>query len=118
MSAFDRVRQIGLTLPGVDADIRYDGSPRLHVGGCFMAAIAAHPTAEPDTLVVRTTIEERELLLQDAPDIYYVTDSYRPHPVVLIRLARIDREALREMLALSRRLTLPKVRRSRAKPRE
>jgi hypothetical protein len=116
VSAFDRVRHIGLTLPGVDADIRYDGSPRLKVGGCFMAAMAAHATAEPDSLVVRTTIEDRELLLQDAPDTYYLTDHYRRHPVVLVRLAAIDSEALRDILTLSRRLTLPKVRRSRTRP--
>ena len=116
MSAFERVRRIGLTLPDVDAGVRYDGSPCLQVNGCFMAAIASHPSAEPDTLVVRTTVEERELLLEDAPDTYYVTDCYRPHPVVLIRLARIDRDALREVLAISWRLTLPKARRRRATP--
>jgi len=34
---------------------------------------------------------------------------------VLVRLSRIDRDALRDLLSVSRRLTLPKARRSPAK---
>jgi hypothetical protein len=64
-----------------------------------------HPSAEPGTLVVRSGLEDRELLLADAPEVYYVTDYYRPHPVVLVRLARIDRDALRDLLRVSWRLT-------------
>ncbi len=110
MSAFDRVTRIGLTLPGVVTATRYDGSPRLQVGSCFMAGLASHPSAEPDSLVVRIALEDRELLLEDAPDTYYVTDYYRKYPLVLVRLAAIDSEALREMLSMSRKLTLPKAR--------
>jgi hypothetical protein len=76
-----------------------------------MAGLAMHPSAEPATLVVRSEVEERRWLLEDAPDTYYVTDYYRKHPVVLVRLARLDRDALRELLAISRRLTLAKSRR-------
>ena len=61
--------------------------------------------------MVRIGLEERSLLLEDAPDTYYVTDHYRRHPVVLVRLARVDRDALGDLLAMSRRLTLAKARR-------
>jgi hypothetical protein len=105
---FDAVKAVGLQLPGVEAATRYDGSPVLKVGGSFMAGIAAHPSAEPDTLVVRAGIDERELLLADAPETYYLTDYYRPYPLVLVRVSRIDREALRDLLSVSRRLTLEK----------
>ena len=105
-TAFDIVRKVGLTLPGVEAETRYDGYPVLTVGGAFMAGLAADPSAEPDTLVVRADVDERELLLEDAPDTYYLTDYYRRHPVVLVRLSRIDRDALRDLLSTSRRLTL------------
>jgi hypothetical protein len=73
-----------------------------------MAGLALHASAEPGTLVVRVDAEEREWLLQDAPDTYYLTDYYRPHPVVLVRLSRLDRTALRDLLAMSWRLTLAK----------
>jgi len=111
---FAIVTRVGLTLPDVEAARRYDGSRVLKVRGCFMAGLATHPSAEPATLVVRVDVEERELLLEDAPEIYYVTDYYRKYPLVLVRLSRIDRDALHDVLSVSRRLTMAKTRRRRA----
>jgi hypothetical protein len=50
-NSFDTVRAVGLALPGVEATIKYDGSPVLKVGGSFMAGLATHRSVEPDTLV-------------------------------------------------------------------
>jgi hypothetical protein len=111
--AFADVRRVGLTLPGVEAATKYDGSPVLKVGGCFMAGMATHRSAEPNTLVVRADVEEREWLIEDAPEIYYLTDYYRKYPLILVRLSRVDRDALHDLLSVSRRLTLPKTNRSR-----
>jgi hypothetical protein len=108
--AFAVVQAVGLALPDVEAATKYDGSPLLKVGGCFMAGLAMHPSAEPDTLVVRVGVEERQSLLEDAPETYYLTDYYQGHPIVLVRLARVDRNALRDLLSVSRRLTLEKSR--------
>jgi len=110
---FDVVRRIGLTLPDVESAVRYDGSPVLKVAGCFMAGLASHESAEPGSLIVRADVEDREWLLADAPDIYYVTEYYGRHPVVLARLARLDRDALHDLLSTSRRLTLAKATSSR-----
>ena len=44
-------------------------------------------------------------MIEDAPETYYLTDYYRRHPVILVRLARIDRDALRDLLTVSWRLT-------------
>ena len=90
------------------ASIRYDGQPVLKVNGCFMAGLASHPSAEPGSLVVRVDVDEREWLLADAPETYYVTDYYRPYPIVLARLARLDPSALRDLLNVSHRLTVAK----------
>ncbi len=73
-----------------------------------MAGVATHPSAEPDTLVVRARFEDRQYLLDEAPETYYLTDYYRKHPVVLARLARLDSSALRDLLASSHSLTLAK----------
>jgi hypothetical protein len=108
---FEPVRAVGLALPGVEAATKYDGSPMLKVGGSFMAGLAIHPSAEPETLVVRADPEERECLIEDAPEAYYLTDYYRNHPVVLVRLSRVDRDALRDLLSMSRRVTLARRRR-------
>jgi hypothetical protein len=113
---FDVVRRIGLTLPDVALATRYTGLPVLKAGGNFMAGLASHASAEPGTLVVRVDFEEREWLLEDAPETYYVTDYYRKYPVALVRLTRIDRDALRDLLATSRRLVMRKARKRSAFP--
>ena len=105
---FDVVIRIGLELPNVEASVKYDGSPVLKLHGCFVAGLATHQSAEPDTVVVRIDPVEREGLLTDAPETYYVTDYYRPHPVVLARLRQLDRAALKDLLTMSWRLTGPK----------
>jgi hypothetical protein len=112
--SFDAVKRVGLTLPDVEATIRYDGSPTLKAGGCFMAALAFHHSAEPDTLVVRMDPADREALLEDAPETYYVTEYYERHPVVLARLSHLTTDALHDLLSVSRRLTLAKARKQRS----
>ena len=78
-----------------------------------MAGLATHPSAEPNTLVVRADIEERESLLEDAPEIYYLTGYCRGYPLILARLAHMDHDALHDLLSVSRRLTLAKLHRNR-----
>jgi len=80
----------------------------LKVGGCFMAGLAAHPSAEPATLVVRADVDERQWLLEDAPETYYLTEFYRKYPLILVRLAHVDRDALHDLLSMSRRQALRK----------
>ena len=107
---FEPVRKIGLTLPGIEASIRYDGSPVLKVNGVFVAGLATHESAEADTLVVRCEIDDRDLMLEDAPETYYVTDYYRSYPLILARLAHLSRDAIRDLLSVSRRMALRKTR--------
>jgi len=115
VGTFERVIDVGLTFPDVEATTRYDGARVLKVRGVFMAAIATHPSAEPDTLVVRAEFDARALLLEDAPETYYVTDYYEPYPVVLARLSRIDADALHDLLASSWRLSMAKTRKKKGR---
>jgi hypothetical protein len=108
---FQVVSAVGLSLPDVEVTRKYDGSLVLKAAGCFVAGLATHRSAEPDTLVVRVALEERAWLLDEAPDTYYVTDYYRPYPVVLVRLAHITRDAMRDLLSVSRRMALAKAKR-------
>ena len=105
---FDDVTAVALTLPEVEASIKYDGSPVLKAAGSFLAGIASDESAEADTLVVRCELEDRELLLEDAPDTYYVTEYYEKHPVVLVRMELLERDALRDLLSVSWRLAMKK----------
>ena len=106
--AFDAVIAAGKGLPGVEAVTKYDGSPLLKVDGMFMAGLAMHPSAEPGTLVVRTRLEEREQLIEEAPETYYLTEHYRSYPLVLVRLSQVGADALRDLLSVSWRLTRAK----------
>ena len=120
LRAFKLVMAVGLTLPDVEAITRYDGSPALSMHGVFLAGLATHHSAESDTLVVRSEIENRDLLIADAPDTYYVTDYYERYPIVLARLGAISQDALHDLLSISWRLTLAKTRHkktSRVDPR-
>ncbi len=64
---FDTVRNIGLTLPGVEESTAY-GSPALKVHGKLLACVPAHRSAEPGSLVVRVGFGDRAELLAAAPD--------------------------------------------------
>lgn len=107
---FDIVQTVGLTMPGVEAATKYDGSPVLRIDGVFMAGLALHPSAEPDSLVVRAPLDDRALLIAEAPETYYLTDYYRKYPLVLVRLSRLGPEELRDLLTTSWRMTMAKAR--------
>ena len=105
---FREVTIMALRLPGVEASRKYDGSTVLKTGGTFMAGMATHPSAEPHTLVVRHGLEERDLIIADAPQTYYLTDYYRTYPLLLARLSQLEQDALRELLAVAWRMAKAK----------
>jgi hypothetical protein len=97
---FDTVREIGLTLPGVEEATAY-GSRALKVHGKLMACIAVNRSAEPGSLVVRVDFNDRAELLAADPDVYYVTEHYAPYNAVLVRLSRVNRGVLRDLLGMA-----------------
>ena len=97
--------------PGVEVLTSWAGTPVLKVHGCFVAGLASHRSVEPGTLVVRCALEDRARFLEDAPATYYVTDDYKPYPVVPARLSHLDRDALHDLLSVSWRMAMAKVRR-------
>ncbi len=96
-TSFDDVRAIGRDLPGVEESTMY-GAPALKVRGKLLACMASHKSAEPGSLVVLTGFEARDALIADDPRTYYIKPHYLDYPSVLVRLAIIDREALRDLL--------------------
>jgi hypothetical protein len=114
---FDTVREIGLTLPGAEVGTTY-GSPALKVDGKMFACMAVHRSAEPHSLVVCVGFEQRDELLSGDQDTYYVTDHYVDYPTVLVRLARVHRDALRDLLRMAHQFVTAKGRRrSSVRPR-
>lgn len=97
---FDTVRNIGLALPGVEESTAY-GSPALKVRGQLLACLPANRAAEPNSLVVRMDFDDRAELLAGDPDVYYLPDHYVGYTVVLVRLARVNHDVLRDLLGMA-----------------
>jgi len=95
---FDAVREIALALPGVEESTTPRGTS-LKVAGRMLACPAIHSSAEPSSLVVRVSAELRERLLATEPDAYYLTEHYVGYPSILVRLSRVSRDSLRDVLA-------------------
>jgi hypothetical protein len=114
MIDFDTVRKIGLALPEVEESTSY-GARSLKVRGLLLTCPAINKSAEPGSLAVRISFEDRDELIAAAPDIYYITDHYAPYPSVLVRLSRIRTDALRDLLQMSWKFVTAK---TKPKPRK
>lgn len=97
MLTFDTVRELGVALPDVVDGTAY-GAPALRLRGKVLVCVPTNKSAEANSLVVRIDFEQRAELLRQDPKIYYITDHYAPHPTVLVRLSRIARGDLKELL--------------------
>jgi hypothetical protein len=96
-STFDTVRRIGLTLPEVEEGTMY-GTPALKLRGKLLACMTSHKSAEPNSLAVRLGFDQRDAMIADDPATYYLKPHYIGYPVVLVRLSRIGRDALSDLL--------------------
>ena len=91
------VREIGRALPDVEESTAY-GSFALKLRGKLVACVPTHKSAEPDSLMVRVDFKRRAELLEEAPRTYYLKEHYQNYPSVLVRLAEIQPDALRDLL--------------------
>jgi hypothetical protein len=108
---FDTVREIGLALPDVEEGTTY-GSPALKTRGEMFTCMAVHSSAEPGSLAIRIDFDQRDELIAADPDTYYITDHYVDYPSVLIRLSRVKRDALRDLLLMAHRFVTARIKRS------
>ena len=100
---FDDVRAIAHRLPGVEDGTSY-GTPALKAGGRLVARLWEDGT----TLVLRLPIVVREHLVHAEPAVYFLTDHYRDHPYVLVRLPVADAAALAPLVEEAWRQVAPK----------
>lgn len=90
---FDTVRRFGLALPETEASTSY-GTPALKVRGKLFARLRE----DGDSLVLRSDLVERDLLLAANPKVFYITEHYREYPWVLVRLSSVEPDELQELL--------------------
>ncbi len=111
-NSFKAVESIGRTLPDVEVTTMY-GQPALKVRGKMFVCIASHKSAEPNTLVVMMDFPDRDALLEDDPGTYYLKDHYLNYPCILVRLSRVHRDALRDLVIGAHRFVSAKATKKR-----
>ncbi len=96
MASEDDVRKVCLSLPGVTERISWDQP------AWFARTLMARIWAD-GVVTVKTT--EREALAAGDPDVFFWTDHHERSPLlVLVRLARVDRRELTDLLHESYRI--------------
>ena len=110
---FARVEAIGRTLPDVEVTTTW-GKPALKVGGRMFVCVPSHKSAEPHSLVVMMDTAERDLLVEEAPDVYYLKEHYVDYPCVLVRLSRVTDAALKDLVAGAHRFVTARARKPRS----
>jgi len=103
LTSFDDIRKIAHALPGVVDGTSY-GTPALKVGGKLFARL--HQSM--DCIVLRCELLDREILMQSAPDAFFITDHYRDYPWILLRLGVVEKRVLPELIERAWRLVASK----------
>jgi hypothetical protein len=90
---FDTVRELALELPGV-VEVSSYGTPGFKVKGKLF--LRFHQNGE--SLVVAADFADRDALILEQPDRFYITDHYLNYPWVLVRLSAIGNDQLPGLL--------------------
>jgi hypothetical protein len=91
---FDDVRKMALAWPEVEDGTSY-GTPALKVRKKMLARLRE----DNDSLVMPgAPLDEREMLVESQPKIFYFTDHYRDYPMALIRLSKARRSDVEPLL--------------------
>jgi hypothetical protein len=101
---YDDVRKMALVWPGVEEATSY-GTPSLKVKGKFLTRLKE----DGDSLVIKDVdLDERDMLMEMASDVFYITDQYKGSPMVLLRLSRAHPDQVKALLLRSWRANAPK----------
>ena len=91
---FDDVSKIALAWPEVEDGTSY-GTPALKVRNKLLVRLKE----DSDSLVMPgVPIDERDMLVESQPKVFYFTDHYRDYPMVLIRLSKAKRAIVEPLL--------------------
>ena len=91
---FDELRKLALAWPEVEDGTSY-GTPALKVRKKMLVRLKE----DGDSLVMPgVSRDEREMLVESRPKVFYFTDHYRDYPMVLIRLSKTSRAVVEPLL--------------------
>jgi hypothetical protein len=92
-----------LDLPGVEETTSW-GQPTLKAHGKLWVWWSPHE----DAPVFKVPIEERQILIEAEPDVFFCTPHYKGHPLVLVRPEKLDGAWVRNNLLRVWRAQAPK----------
>src|SRR4051812_21452533 len=92
-----RVRAIAAKLNETEEGTTF-GFPAFKVRGKTFAWFPKKKEVEPGSLGVRMSIVERDYLIGEDPNAYYVTPHYYDYPSILARVELLSDKKLRELL--------------------
>lgn len=101
--AHERFLRIALSLPGAELSTSY-GTPSVKVRGRLMSRWR---TEAEGALAIRCDFLDRQILLQAHPEVFFLTEHYRDYPMILIRLEKISRRELLDVVDRAWRLVAP-----------
>ena len=91
---FDDVRKIALAWPEVEDGTSY-GTPALKVRKKLLVRLRE----DGDSLVIPgVPPDERDMLVESQPKVFYFPDHYKDYPFVLIRLSKAKRGTVEPLL--------------------
>ena len=91
---FAKVVAIAMRFPGVEVSRSY-GTPAIKVKRKLLARLRSEAEGG---LAIRCDFMDREMLLQAAPEAFYVTDHYADHPMVLVNLETVRWDAMPDVV--------------------
>ena len=91
---FAKVVAIAERFPGVEVSRSY-GTPAIKVKRKLLARLRSEAEGG---LAIRCDFVEREMLLQAAPETFYITDHYADYPMVLINLETLRWDAMPDIV--------------------
>jgi hypothetical protein len=92
---FDDIRKMSLAWPEVEDGTSY-GTPALKVRKKLLVRLKE----DGDSLVMPgVPPEERDMLVESQPRVFYFTEHYKDYPIVLIRLSNAKRATVEPLLS-------------------
>ena len=100
---FDAVLKAAGDLPGIEEGTSY-GTRALRVKKKFLCRMKE----DGETLAIRIDPGYRDFLMAEDQETFFVTPHYEGYPMILIRLARVTPEDLRDLIERAWRMYAPK----------
>ena len=99
------MRRLALALPRAEERPSYNGTAGFRVRG---RGLFAREREDGESVAIKVDLGERRALTAMQPETFVVTPHYENYPWMIVVLATVDPEELRELLTEAWRMTAPK----------